>query len=162
MLRIDDNPVARYPEFKPLEEDLGCWSVAHVKSRQEKAFAHDLVRAGIPYYMYMPLVEKRTRRRDNNKIRKSLLPLFPGYIAIALPWDERDQAYKTHRLANMIPVEDQALFVKELDSIRQALESKCALNLLRPSSRASRFASRTGRCSGWKARWFNTGARRCS
>lgn len=129
MLRIDDNPVARYPEFKPLEEDLGCWSVAHVKSRQEKAFAHDLVRAGIPYYMYMPLVEKRTRRRDNNKIRKSLLPLFPGYIAIALPWDERDQAYKTHRLANMIPVEDQALFVKELDSIRQALESECRVEL---------------------------------
>lgn len=128
MLRMADNPVARYPESRPLEQDLGSWAVAHVKSRQDKAFARDLARAGVPYYM--PLVEKRTRRCDNNKLRKSLLPLFPGYIAVALPWEERDTAYRTHRLANLIPVEDQRLFVRELSAIRKALESDCRVELV--------------------------------
>lgn len=127
MLRLSDNPPVRYPELRPLEEDLGRWSVAHVKSRQEKSFAHDLERAEVPYYL--PLIEKRVRRRDNGKIRKTRIPLFPGYVAIGLPWEERDLAYKTHRLANMIPVEDQERFVQELKRIQRALESDARVEL---------------------------------
>lgn len=88
-MRMDENPLPRYPEGRDLQADTGMWVVAHLKSRQEKAFAQDLMREGIPYYL--PLVEKRTRRRDNGKWRKSILPLFPGYVAVAAPeevWGE--------------------------------------------------------------------------
>jgi len=127
MLKIADNPIARYPEFRSLEDDLGRWSVAHVKSRQDKSFAHDLAQAQIPYYL--PLAEKRTRRRDNGKIRKSLMPLFPGYVAVALPWEEWDRAYETRRVANLIPVEDQEQFVQEIKRIERTLTSDVPVTL---------------------------------
>jgi transcriptional antiterminator RfaH len=127
MLRLKDNPIARYPEFRSLEDDLGLWTVAHVKSRQEKAFASDLARAGIPYFM--PMVEKRNRRRDNGKVRKSLMPLFPGYVALALEREEWSRVYSKHRVANLIAVDDQNLFVRELAQIRRATESDLRVTL---------------------------------
>lgn len=127
MLRMSDNPEARYPADRALEEDLGRWSVAHVKSRQDKAFAHDLARAEISYYL--PLIEKRIRRRDNGKIRKSLMPLFAGYVAVALPRAEWERAYATRRVAQMIPVEEQEQFVQELEQVRRALESDMRVGL---------------------------------
>lgn len=121
MLRVDENPLARYPEGRPLEADTGNWVVAHLKSRQEKAFAHDLVREGIPYYL--PMVEKRTRRRDNGKLRKSILPLFPGYVAVAAPEGLWEELYKRHRLSSLIPVTLQEEFTQELLKIHRVLAS---------------------------------------
>lgn len=123
-----DNPVARFPEGRALAEDLGLWTVAHVKSRQEKAFAHDLARWGVPYYL--PLVEKRTRRRDNNKPRKSIMPLFTGYLAFALEREQREKIYRTHRVANILEVSEQQQFVDELEQVRQVLESGAEVNLV--------------------------------
>ncbi|MBN2711315.1 MAG: hypothetical protein JXR97_02635 [Planctomycetes bacterium] len=122
-----DNPTARFPDMRSLGEDCGAWCVAHLKSRQEKAFAHDLRQWGISYYM--PLIEKRTRRSDNGKIRKSLLPLFPGYLAVAIPWQERECLYQTRRLANLLPVDDQEQFISELEGIRRALDSDVRVEL---------------------------------
>jgi transcription antitermination factor NusG len=121
MIRVHDNPSPRYPEFRSLAEDLGKWAVARVKSRQEKAFAHALADAAIPYYL--PLVEKRVRRRDNGKVRKSLMPLFPGYVALALERDDWSRAYLTHRVADLCPVDDQHLFVRELTQIQRTIDS---------------------------------------
>lgn len=128
MLRVSDNPPARFPEARPLAEDLGRWRVAYVKSRQEKAFAKDLLRREIPYYL--PMMEKRVRRRDNNKLRKTVMPLFPGYLAFAAPDEAVEDVYATHRLSAVLPVEDQAGFAAELAQVQRALEAGSDLERL--------------------------------
>lgn len=127
MLQLKDNPVARYPEPRSLDDDLGRWTVAHVKSRQEKALARELAVADVPYYL--PMVEKRVRRRDNGKVRKSLMPLFPGYLALALEREDWGRVYATHRVANLIAVGDQELFVRELVQVRRTIESDVPVTL---------------------------------
>jgi len=128
MLRQAENPPARYPPDRPLEADLGFWRVAQVKSRQEKAMAHELIRLNISYYL--PLYEKRVRRRDNRKIRKTILPLFPGYIAFALPENNCSAIYGTNRVTKIIEVVEQMLFVKEMAQIRRTLEAGVPLALV--------------------------------
>lgn len=127
MLRLTDNPISRYPKDRPLDKDLGRWAVAHIKSRQEKAFAADLINADIPYYL--PLIENRTRRRDNGKIRKSLLPLFPGYVAMALDQDTKSRIYATNRVVSIVPVADQRQFVDELLQVQRAIDGNMKVAL---------------------------------
>jgi transcription antitermination factor NusG len=127
MLSVVDNPVARYPEGRPLEDSLGVWAVAQVKSRQEKALAWDLASAGIPYYM--PMGEKRTRRRDNGKVRKSVIPLFTGYLALGLAREDWERVFRTARVATVIPVDDQRGFVRELNQIERSLASRFRVSL---------------------------------
>lgn len=125
---MKDNPIQRFPEGRPLADDLGLWAVAHLKSRQDKAFVRDLVTEGIPYYL--PLLEKKTRRRDNKKIRKSTIPLFPGYIAFAAGPEKWEAIYSTHRVANLLEVTEQEVFVRELEQIEQVLTGDNHLELL--------------------------------
>lgn len=122
MIRLTDNPITRYPRDQPLDADVGRWTVAHVKSRRDKAFAAELFKAAIPYYL--PLIEKRTRRRDNGKIRKSLLPLFPGYVAMALDTDRQSQILATNHIVRIIPVANQRQFVDELLQVQRAIDGK--------------------------------------
>ncbi|MCB2141394.1 transcription termination/antitermination NusG family protein [bacterium] len=135
MLRLTDNPISRYPKDRPLDEDLGRWAVAHIKSRQEKAFAADLFNADVPYYL--PLIENRTRRRDNGKIRKSLLPLFPGYVAMALDQDTKSRIYATNRVVSIVQVADQRQFVDELLQVQRAIDGNMKVTL-QPSFTATR------------------------
>lgn len=122
MLSLADHPLPRYPEARALEDDLGRWAVAQVRSRQEKSLARDLANAGIPYHL--PMVQKLSRRRDNGKPRKSVLPLFPGYMAVAVAGEEhRQRLYGTARLARIIPVRDQTRFVRELGQVQRTLGS---------------------------------------
>ena len=120
MYRINENPMPRFPQGRPLAEDEGKWSVAHMKSRREKIFALELADEGIGYYL--PLYEKRTRRRDNGKIRKSVMPLFPGYVALALGNRAFDSLFASRHAANILEVVDQKAFVKELSQIHRILE----------------------------------------
>lgn len=119
LLRLDDNPPIRYPAGRSLAEDLGRWQVAQVKSRQEKKLAKELIKKQISYFL--PLYTKRTRRKDNNKIRKSILPLFTGYLAFAGGEEERCQLLAGNRVANTLEVKDQQRFVAELSQIEKML-----------------------------------------
>ena len=120
MLRISDNPLARWPEDRSLDEDLGHWWVVRVKPRNEKALAHDLSRIGVGYYL--PMMIKRSIRRDNNKPRKSIICLFPGYLPLAGYEENKTEILRTGRIINVIRVLDQERFVRELGSIKKALD----------------------------------------
>jgi len=117
----------RWPEGRPLEEDLGYWRVAHVKPRNEKALARDCERIGVGYYL--PLYEKRVRRRDNNKLRKSVLPLFSGY----LPFVDRDGGrrylYETNRVVCVLDIANQDGFVRDLARVWQVVGSGAPLGV---------------------------------
>lgn len=111
----------RWPRGKELSDDLGCWAVAHVLPRNEKALARECIKLNIGYYL--PLYVKRARRRDNQKIRKSVLPLLPGYF----PFVDRDRArlsiFETRRIVHILEVVDQAGFVRDLEAIRRVAAS---------------------------------------
>jgi len=76
MLKISENPPILPPEVKTVSELTGQWWVAHTKSRFEKAFAWDLLRRGIGYFL--PLVERV--RVSGGRHRRVLAPLFPSYV----------------------------------------------------------------------------------
>jgi transcription antitermination factor NusG len=119
MKRVDENPLARHPD-RPVAEAEGPWWVAKVKPRQEKAIAADFINLGIEYYL--PLYTKVTRRKDNNKPRKSVLPLFPGYISFSAENRGVRDALRTNRVVNIIEIRHQKRFVEELTQIYSAIE----------------------------------------
>jgi transcription antitermination factor NusG len=124
MKRVDENPPARFPQ-RPIAEAQGLWWVAKVKPRQEKAIAADFIKKNIEYYL--PFVTKVTRRKDNNKPRKSVLPLFPGYISFCGPEAGATSIYKTGRVVSIIEIRHQRRFSDELTQIYRALSTGAAL-----------------------------------
>jgi len=120
MKRISENPPARYPNRAIADAQLPWW-VAKVKPRQEKALAFDFIANNIEYYL--PLVTHVTRRKDNNKPRKSVLPLFPGYISFCAREPHADGVYKTGRIVSIIEIRNQQHFCRELGQIAATLET---------------------------------------
>jgi transcription antitermination factor NusG len=127
MLKLSDNPAARWPIGRPLQDDLGNWWVVRVKPRAEKVLAWQLAEKGIGYYL--PMFTKRTLRRDNHKTRKSVLCLFPGYISINNYPQVKDLILRTGKIIRVISVFDQEKFVRELENIRRALDQARELEL---------------------------------
>jgi transcription antitermination factor NusG len=119
MKRVGDNPPSRFPD-RPIAESAAPWWVAKIKPRQEKAIASDFIKSNTEYYL--PLVVKVTRRKDNNKPRKSVLPLFPGYISFCSAEKEVQNVYRTGRVVSVIPIKYQRRFMEELTQIYQAIE----------------------------------------
>jgi transcription antitermination factor NusG len=127
MLRVAENPVPRFPIGRPLSQDMGSWWVARVKPRQDKALAWDLARLGVGYYL--PMLTKRTRRRDNGKLRKSLVCAFPGYLSVTDYEERKAEILRTGRILNLIKVSGQEQFVRELEQIYQALSHSTELEV---------------------------------
>ncbi len=117
MLPLSMNPPARYPE-RQISESEGQWYIAKVKSRQEKALAFDLIKMKIEYYL--PMYTKVTRRRDNNKPRKSILCLFPGYVSFCIKESIETDLYATNRVVTLVKINNQKLFIKQLDQVYKA------------------------------------------
>jgi transcription antitermination factor NusG len=114
MRKVSDNPPARFPE-RPIGEAEFPWFVAHIKPRQEKAAADDCLRHSIEYYL--PLFTRVTRRRDNNKPRRSVLPLFPGYLCCAGTRETGRTLFATGRIVRIIEIAHQEKFIRELEQI---------------------------------------------
>jgi len=95
------------------------WWVAHVKSRQEKALARHLQPLGIPYYL--PQREQKIRRAGRSFV--SYLPLFPGYLFFRGADDDRQAAFRSNLVVQVIDVVDQPLLDTELGRLRTLQES---------------------------------------
>jgi len=133
VLKLKDNPpIIWSPQFEtaddaqplwPITESLcsftGPWWVAHTKSRNEKALAHDLVAKNVGYFLPMSFKISSIRGR---KIR-SLMPLFGGYLFFCGGEKQRLELLKTNRVANIIVVKDQQNLVDELAQIERALRT---------------------------------------
>jgi transcription antitermination factor NusG len=132
MRKVNDNPPSRFPE-RPINDADLPWFVAHVKPRQEKAAADDCRRLVIEYYL--PLFTNVTRRRDNNKPRKSVLPLFPGYLCFTGTRETHFKLYATGRIANIIEIRHQKKFIAELSQIYSLQEKGVPLEPYRFSLR---------------------------
>ncbi|MHC4575465.1 MAG: transcription termination/antitermination NusG family protein, partial [Planctomycetota bacterium] len=120
---MTENPPIIWPEEKTIHEFAGLWWVAHTKSRNEKALAHDLISKQINYFLPMTW---KVRRRRGRTIR-SLLPLFTGYLFFCGEEEQRIELLQTNRVANVIQVRDQKKLLDELSQIERALRAGAPL-----------------------------------
>ena len=97
--------------------------MARTKSRREKALADFLRRLGIGYYL--PMFKKR--QPAGNRIRYSLIPVFPGYVFFRSGDNERYQAFTSGHVAGVIEVKDEASLLKDLDQVRRAIDQDAPL-----------------------------------
>jgi transcription antitermination factor NusG len=112
---------SRYPCDRLLEHDLGLWWVLHVKPNCEKLVATYLMNREISYYL--PLYNRKERVGYFQRIRASVVPLFRGYLCIALDREKHNLLYDSKKFVRIIRVEDQERFVKELESVERAIET---------------------------------------
>ncbi|MDD5673987.1 MAG: hypothetical protein PHC61_07490 [Chitinivibrionales bacterium] len=125
MKRVGDNPPARFPEDKDIEEASAPWWIAKVKPRQDKALALDCIKGNIEYYL--PMITKVTRRKDNNKPRKSILPLFAGYLSFCATTGSQNKLYATGRVVSIIEIKNQKHFIEEMRQIYRTLQKGISL-----------------------------------
>ncbi len=131
MIPLSKNPPARFPQ-RPIREAEAPWWVAKVKPRQEKALASDFIERQVEYYL--PMYTKVTRRRDNNKPRKSIICLFPGYICFCSEKGFERSLYTTNRIVALIEVKNQSHFIKELEQIYHTIDLGIPVEPVNPSN----------------------------
>lgn len=119
MLSEHENPPILWPEQKSVIDFTGTWWVAHTKSRNEKALAHDLINKEINYFLPMTWYVRRKSRRTI----KSLLPLFSGYVFFCGDERQRIELLKTDRVASLIEVKNQQQLIDELAQIERVLRT---------------------------------------
>jgi len=124
LLKESENPPIIWPEAESISDFTGLWWVAHTKSRNEKALAHDLVGRNINYFLPMTW---RVWRRSRRTMR-SLLPIFSGYLFFCGGENQRLELLRTNRVANVIEVKDQQQLLSELIQIEQALRAGAPLS----------------------------------
>ena len=113
MLKLSENPPMVWPEDKSITDFEGTWWVAHTKSRNEKALAWQMAKAGISYFLPMTMKVSKNKQRTV----RSLLPIFTGYVFFCGNEEQRLTVLKTNRIANLIAVRDQAELVHDLAPI---------------------------------------------
>ncbi len=123
MLKASENPPIAWPEGKSVRQFTGPWLVAHTKSRNEKALAHDLSRRDISYFLPMTWKTRHSRGRKT----RALLPIFSGYMFFCGQEDQRLEVLRTNRVANLIEVKDQEKLITELEQLQQALDAGVTL-----------------------------------
>jgi transcription antitermination factor NusG len=123
VLKIHENPPITWPQAESIRGFQGRWWVAHTKSRNEKALAHDLMAKNINYFLPMTW---KVRRQTHRTIR-SLLPLFTGYLFFCGDEPARLELLKTNRVANLLDVQNQERFIHELVRFEQALHAGAPL-----------------------------------
>ncbi len=118
---MEDNDaiVRRYPEDRPISEDKGRWWVIHTRTNCEKLIATYCRNREISYYI--PLYRKKQRIGCFKRIRLIHMPLFRGYVCIALEKREHKLLYDSKKWVRLIKVHDQEQFVRELENIELTL-----------------------------------------
>ncbi len=113
-----------FPSDADLATMPGLWCVAHVKPRQEKALARDLLRSSMAYFL--PMYEVRRKSRGRSWL--ATLPLFSGYMFLCGDEAHRLAAVKTGRIVRTIHVPDQEKLAAELSAIHRLVVSGMAVD----------------------------------
>lgn len=123
-MQLKDNPSIAYSaatgqQALTAEDWRQTWRVAYCKPRQEKAFATQLVRLKITYFL--PMVERCAF--SGGRKRPNMYVLFPSYVFFAGDEHVRLTALQTDRLVTLVEVPDaaQAQLQRELKAVEAAL-----------------------------------------
>lgn len=102
------------------------WLVCHTKPRCEKKFAALLVAEKFTHYL--PLVT--SVRRYARQTKKFTKPLFPGYVFAQVPPERKARLFQQDLLARVIPVEDEARFLRQIQDVKSIVASGYELSVL--------------------------------
>ncbi len=127
MLKVSENPPIRPEQFASVRDMAGPWWVCHTKSRNEKAFAWDMLNLGIAYFL--PMVRKVTVSGGRKRI--GLAALFPGYVFLNGTPEQRHQAMRTDRLCAAHPIPQTARFIDEIAALEQTIQSGVPIDIYR-------------------------------
>lgn len=144
MLKISENPPMLPPGIETVGALAGHWWVAHTKARCEKAFAWDMLRQQIGFFI--PMIERV--RLSGGRKRHVLMPLFPSYVFFCGQENDRYKALVTDRLCQTIEVVDQKHFLAELLAIEKAISGKAELDMYPQPAIGSRHRITAGALKG--------------
>jgi len=111
------------PPFSRAEGEQ--WHVGHTRPRCEKKFA-DLLRAERMAH-YLPLVT--SVRKYGRQTKRFTKPLFAGYVFVRVPIERRARVYQQDLLARLIPIDNEAGFLRQLEDVRTIVASGLELSL---------------------------------
>ncbi len=95
------------------------WLVCHTRPRCEKKFAALMTAEKLEHYL--PLVQSVRRYRAQTK--RFTKPLFPGYVFARVPAEKRNRIYQQDLLARAIVVDNEALFLRQLEDVKTIVAS---------------------------------------
>ncbi len=95
------------------------WTVAHTRSRQEKALVRHL--APLETGFYLPVYERQVRRAGRRFV--SYIPLFAGYVFLRADAAARAAVFRSGLVVKLLEVRDQDLLHAELRQLRALQES---------------------------------------
>ena len=101
------------------------WFVAHTRPRREKKLVQYAEREGLS--VTLPCYRSVHKYRGKTVVFEK--PLFPGYVFFQLLPASRQKVYQSDFVANLLDVPDQALFERQLEVVRQALETDLEIRL---------------------------------
>jgi transcription antitermination factor NusG len=101
------------------------WFVCHTRPRCEKKFAALLEAEHLEHYL--PLIESIRHYGRQKKVFTK--PLFPGYVFARTTIEAKARIYQQDLLARAILIEDEPLFLRQLDDVRRIVASGLSLSL---------------------------------
>lgn len=84
---------------------------------------------------YLPLA--LSVRRYGTHTKKFTKPLFPGYVFARLPPTEKPRAHQQDHLVRMLQVDNETLFLRQLESIKAMVASGLEISLVPPLKKGS-------------------------
>lgn len=120
------------------------WWTVYTRVRQEKSLARELLTWKIPFYL--PQL-KQTRLYRGRK-RSSYLPLFTSYLFMQAAPEERVRALGTERIAQVIPVRDEAGLIRDLRQIQRLIQAEVPLTVESRLQPGAHVRVRTGVLAG--------------
>jgi transcription antitermination factor NusG len=120
------------------------WFVAHTRPRCEKKLveycAREHIASTLPCY--------RSAHKYRGKTAVFHKPLFPGYVFLRLTPPQRQRAYQSDYVANLLEVFDQPLFENQLQDILRALETDLEIRLAPEIGQGARVKIKSGPLRG--------------
>lgn len=101
------------------------WFVAHTRPRCEKKLKQYCDREGVS--TTLPLYSNVRKYRGKTVVFQK--PLFPGYVFLRIDPVHKQRVYQSDYVANLLEVNDQALFERQLEDILAALEAQVEVRL---------------------------------
>jgi transcription antitermination factor NusG len=128
----------------PLASNGPRWWVLHVKPRQEKSLARQLLRQRVGYFL--PCYAKRSRVR--RRLTTSWVPLFPGYLFLWGGPAQRLAALTTNRVVHALEVPDQGQLDFDLRQLYRLLRLGAPVTPEQKLGPGDEVQIRTGPLSG--------------
>jgi transcription antitermination factor NusG len=124
--------------------ELPRWHVVHAKPRCEKKLGDYCEAHAVE--SYVPLrSETKIYQRRKVTVHK---PVFPGYVFLRYSPENKAEVLKSNMIVRILPVENQAQLVRELDQIRLALSVDPTLDACAAFQAGKRVLIRSGPFQG--------------